>query len=317
MAFHESSLCICITKTVNDWKLDHASITAELGRRNKDHQAIINNTHASPVHDILKEIQKYSGKSLYGKFSASYVFSFYILEKNEDDQIDKYQIMKLIEPSTIDMDDMLSTDTTPANTRTTIKQNAIDSIKDVDISNSSETYISWATILSLSAPGEATQKNINLLTALEMRLQIVWNRCYSVSQYIEKVFAGENMAKDINELFWSFSRTLDDAKSVLSSTFSSRSESLFHEMIKTSKIEGEISRLEQKVILLEKYIDQRNTLQSKKYQKTIELLLFITAIASLSQVFFPVPISIFNEGIELGIVAAITLLGIYAIFKSK
>lgn len=317
MAFHESSLCICVQKVIDNWNLEHSLIVEELDRRNKYHEAIIKNTANSPIHNLLKEIKKFLKKNEYEEIAPSYVFNFYVIEKHESDRINKNEMMKLLEPSMIDMDDMISTESKPSETFSNVKQHAVESIRDVDISNTSETYISWATIVSLSTFGESTQKSINLLTALEMRLQIVWNRCYTVSQYIERIFDGKKVAKSINELFWSLSRTLDDAKSVLSSTLSSRSEKLFSEMIKTSKIEGEIARLEQKILLLEKYVEQKNTLKNKKYQKTIELLLFVTAVASLVEILFPLPISVFDVYVELVIVGAVTILGVYAIFKNK
>ena len=317
IAFHESSICFCVQKTFHNWELNHSSITKELEQRNKYHSLIINNDSSNPVHSLLEEICRSVQEDTYGVIQPSYVFSFYIIECIENiDMLNKQELMKLVEPSIIDMDDMLSTECDASSTKTHIKQSAVDRIVDIDISNKSETYISWATIVSVVNSNDKN-KTQNLLTALEYRLQIVWNRCYSVSQYIEKVFDGKVQTNDVTELYWSFARTLDDAKSVLSSTFSTRADRIFEEMINTSKIEGEITRLEQKIRLLEKYIDQKNSLQSKKYQKTIELLLFITALASLAQVFFPMPISIFSENIEIAIMILVGLIGVVAIFKSK
>ncbi len=317
IAFHESSICFCVEKTLDNWELNHSSISKELEQRNKYHNLIINNDSSNPVYALLKEICRSLQEESYGSIQPSYVFSFYILDRTTNtDMINKQELMKLVEPSIIDMDDMLSTECDASNTQTHIKQSAIDRITDIDISNKSETYISWATIVSVVNSNDM-KKTQNLLTALECRLQITWNKCYAVSQYVEKVFDGGAKAKNISELYWSFARTLDDAKSVLSSTFSSRADRIFKEMIDTSKIESEITRLEQKISLLEKYINQRNSIQGKKYQKTIELLLFITALTSLIGIFFPVPISIFNENIEISIIILVGFVGIIAIFKSK
>lgn len=317
IAFHESSLCICINKVVDEWILDHTSISSALEKRKNYHASIINNGGASPVYSFISEIQGLLPKNEYGEISPLYVFSFYVIENNQNDAVDKNEIMKFVEPSAIDMDDMLSTECDSSSAQEKLKQSAIDGMADVDISNTSETYISWATIVSLSDSGESAKRSRDLLTVLEIRLQIVWNRCYSVSQYIENVLDDKIKTTDITELFWSFSRTLDDAKSVLSSTLSSRAARLFLEMGRTSKIEGEISRLDQKLSLLEKYIEQRNAMQSKKYQKTIELLLFVTALASLAHVFFPIPVDAFHENIEFGIMIVVAILGVYAIFKRK
>lgn len=316
IAFHESSLCLCTIKETPNWLLEHRHIVAELQTRNSLHAAIIDNNKQSPVHDFLQSAQALISSKKYGSLQVNYVFSFYVIQQTSPEPVNKLNIMKLAEPSLIDMDDMLSTECdTP--TCQEVKENAANYLQDVDISGNSETYISWATIVSICHNEESARKTIDLLIALEIRLQIIWNRCYAISYYIEEVFDNDTHVSSVDELFWSFSRTLDDAKSVLSSTFSSRIEVLFREMIKTSKAEGEINRLEQKISLLEKYIDQKNAALNKKYQKTIELLLFITAIASLAQVFFDMPISILPKTVELAIVILLTLLGIFAIFKSK
>ncbi|MBE8189704.1 MAG: DUF302 domain-containing protein [Candidatus Thioglobus sp.] len=54
-----------------------------------------------------------------------------------------------------------------------------------------------------------------------------------------------------------------------------------------------------------------------QYQKTIELLLFITALASLAQIFFPIPISVFSQNTGFAIMFLVAILGFFAIFKSK
>jgi len=190
-------------------------------------------------------------------------------------------------------------------------------LSDVDISSHATTYITWATIVSSSEDSYWADRTKSLLSALECRLQIVWNRCYSVSKFIDDVFDRKNKPRDIEELYWSFAKTLDDARSVLSSTYSSRADRLFSKMISTSKLRGEIERLEQKVNLLEKYIEQHNLKRNRKYQKTIELLLFITALASLAQIFFPLPMSFLPTYGEYIFMSSVAIIGALAIYKSR
>lgn len=195
IVFYESSLCICINKEIDNWVLESESITNELKKRNDNHTSIININDGNPLQNFLKEIQELPDEEEYGKVFPSYVFSFYIIERNKSETVDKSEIMKLVEPSIIDMDDMLSTEYDTLNDQTNIKQSAIDSIIDADISNTSETYISWAAIVSICEEGEAAQKSKNLLTALELRLQMIWNKCHSVSNYINKVFDKKHRLK--------------------------------------------------------------------------------------------------------------------------
>ena len=48
--------------------------------------------------------------------------------------------------------------------------------------------------------------------------------------------------------------------------------------------------MREKLELLEKYVMQRNQRQNRIYQKSIEFLLFVTALAALMQVLFPLPL---------------------------
>lgn len=316
IAFHESSLCLILEQESSAFSLDLQSISNELSKRNVFHENIISNLEASPINKLLSDLNEWLPKSMYGAARINYVFGFYVLE-SEDMNPDAVLLKVLAEPSLIDMDDMLSTNCDRiAHDAYEVKQDYIDSISDVDISAHSSTFITWATIVALTKPS-AHSNTASLLTALETRLQITWNRCFSISEFVDSVFDNKEKPGDIDDLYWSFVKTLDDAKSVLSSTFSSRADKLFSEMVRTSKIAGEIERLSQKVDLLEKHIEKHNQKINKKYQKTIELLLFVTAVASLSQVFFPLPMSFLPEWAEYSVMAFLGTVGILAVYKSR
>lgn len=316
VAIHESSFCIYIKGEKQSFSPNMQTLQDELLQRNILHEKIITNSTCSPLYGILKEINANLKKSIYGKVKINYVFSFYVLQ-NAKQYTDSKIIKILAEPSMVDIDDMLSTKAVKKTLSSCdIKENYISSIQDVDISAHSITYITWATIVA-QVDNDNSADTVSLLVALEARLQTVWNRCFAVSEFIDNVFDNAKKPSDIDELYWSFAKTLDDAKSVLSSTFSSRADKLFDEMVRTSKLEGEIDRLEQKLFLLDKYIDKQNQKISKKYQKTIELLLFITAIASLAQIFFPLPMSFLPNWAEYIVIGVLICIGIVAIYKSR
>jgi len=267
IAFYESSICVILEQKYDDFNLDIKSISSELSKRNLFHKNIISNHKDSPLYKFLSDLNNLIPESMYGLAKINYVFSFYVLE-SEDPYSDKVLLKVLAEPSLVDMDDMLSTSCESCtNLVYEVKQEHIDSIFDVDMSVHSLTYITWATIVSSTKPSEYI-KTSSLLVALETRLQIIWNRCFSISEFTDMIFDNKEKPRDIDDLYWSFVKTLDDAKSVLSSTLSSRADKLFSKMIHTSKIAGEIDRLAQKVELLEKHIDKYNQKVNKKYQKT-------------------------------------------------
>lgn len=314
VVFNESSMCFCLQRFHSDWTINDQSILEELKERNLFHKKIIQNNQESPISKVISCLN--SESIVVRELKASYVFSFFILENFTNEKIKESHLIQLIEPSIIDMDDMISSNIDNSVVDDSLSKAVLSNYDDVDLSDKVQTYISWATIVSVISKKD-NNKTKNLLTALELRLQIVWNKCYCISQYIEEIFEGKNKAENISELYWSFARTLDDAKSVLSSTLSSRADRIFKELIDTSKVEGEITRLEQKVNLLDKYIDHKNTVRSKKYQVTIELLLFITAIASLAQIFFTIPINFINNQVEIFLMIVLSVLGVVAIYKSK
>lgn len=318
IAIHESSICLCLERSIENWILDIESIEKELITRNAYHKEIILNSENSPSKWLVDNLRLILPESEYGQININYAFSFYVVNGLNKDQQKSETLKILAEPSMIDLDDMISTECNQdVKISKDIDYKPLRALSDVDISSHATTYITWATIVSSSEDSYWANKTKSLLSALECRLQIVWNRCYSVSKFIDDVFDRRDKPKDIEELYWSFAKTLDDARSVLSSTYSSRADILFSEMISTSKISGEIDRLTQKINLLEKYIEQHNQKRNKKYQKTIELLLFITALASLAQLFFPLPMSFlptYGEYIFIGVIA---LIGTLAIYKSR
>ena len=150
--------------------------------------------------------------------------------------------------------------------------------------------------------------------SLEAGLQLVWNRCYTTSNFSDDIFNSKSKISDINKFYWSFVNSLDDAKSVLSSTLSSRASAVFDELIKTSRVAGEIDRLKDKVDLLEKYLHQQREKTSLKYQRTIEALLFVTALSQVVPLFFQMPVFTDQLVGEI-IIGLLFLLGLVAILR--
>jgi hypothetical protein len=125
------------------------------------------------------------------------------------------------EPSIVDVDDMLSsTLNAPLSTgfrSATIVSSAV--LLDVDPSTKSTTYVTWASIVSYTMDQGSFERTLHLLIALQVRLQSTWNRCYAFRVLSDAVLSGSHKNTDIEILFWQFARVLDDARSVLSSTF--------------------------------------------------------------------------------------------------
>lgn len=316
VAMHESSACVYMSSVYEDWAINRESVLAILKERNQLHEKILSAASDNPIGDLMSGIRQFAKSEEWSSPDLNYVFSFFVIEKSGE-TLPSEDILAMVEPSLIDADDMVSsTPNFDTDISKNLKRDYAESLTDVDISNNAETYISWATVVSIVEPG-LLDKTKDLLVALECRLQIVWNRCYSISKYTNDVFDKEITPDDIDELYWNFAKLFDDAKSVLTATYSSRADGLFVEMIRTSKLTNEIDRVEKKINLLEKHIDQRNAKRARKYQKAIEILLFATAVASLTELFLPLPLTVLPEPANYAIIGLFFLLGIYVIIKNK
>jgi len=318
LVVQDSGICLVVNQPEKEFRLSEEGIRRELVDRNKWHSSVIEGHGGGIVHQVVQDIRAAVSGEHFGSPKVNYVFSFYTITPGPSiDELDDNLLRLLAEPSLLDIDDMLSTECgSGVCGNTAVKQSFLNEIEDCDLAHSSKTFITWATIVSFVNDTDAMRTR-TLLAALECKLQLVWNRCYSVSEFIDSVFQEKSSPKDVSELYWSFVRALDDARAVISSTFSTRANRFFAEMVRTSRVDGEVERMSQKIELLEKYIEQRNDRRNRVYQKSIELLLFVTALASLAQVLFPLPLKGVPESSGYIIVGMAAIVGSLAIFKAK
>lgn len=125
-----------------------------------------------------------------------------------------------------------------------------------------------------------------------MRLQVTWNKCFTLSNYADSVFeARRSPSKEsIEELYWDFAKTLHSAKEVAASTASARVNAIFAEMSRTSALHEQIDRLSGKLTLLSHFIQWKRDKVNSRYQKLISLLLLLAALGAALPAFFNVPV---------------------------
>ncbi len=306
LVFYQTSIAVIIITKIIDWVENMSSIESELIARNTFHKSIISGDY-QPINTLnLRSFKSH----IYPSVRVNYVFTFYLIESEGFDK--KYQAI-MAEPSFIDMDDMISTNLKQSNLNFQLLD--IPELEDIDISKNCRTYVTWASLVCTTHKN--TGATLGLLIALECRLQMTWNKCFAISAFVDEIFSRERKLKNAEQLFWGFAKALDDAKSVISSTYSSRTDKLFYHMMETSKIGGELSRLDQKVKLVEKFVNQEQQKKAVLYQKTIELLLFITALASVIQLFFSTPLNLFSTEIEIYSLVVLGIIGLIAILAKK
>ncbi len=280
LALNGSSICFAVLSEINSEKMNDIDLINELKKRKLYHKSIINFEENSPLFFIKEKILQ----TMFAyKPKINYAFSFYVFKKNN--KISKNNIKILLEPSLLGLDDMLCSNHQASDIDFDLIDFSNLKLNDIDLFCYSNTYISWATIVAI-VDQKHFSSTLNLLIALETRLQIIWNKCYSTNLYIDEVIENRIQFRNIDELFWNSSKILAEARSIISSTLSSRGNIFFNEMIKTSNLEGEIFKLEKKIALLDKYVSDNRDKTNLKYQKSIEILLLVTALASLIQIFY-------------------------------
>jgi hypothetical protein len=317
VVFCETSLCLVIVHTLAEVSaLDFRLLDLVLSRRAAEHSEIITQQNEL-VGPVLQRLNAIFADGQY-PIRPNYVFGFCCLRRDARlTDACKSLLKTMAEPSIIDVDDMLSSpERGITETDIPVSDHRIfQRVLDVDPSTKSTTYVTWASIVSYSIEQAAFERTLNLLIALQVRLQSTWNRCYAFRVFSDAVLTGSHKDTDIEILFWQFARVLDDARSVLSSTFSSRADQIFRAMVATSNLDGEISRLSTKLHLVRDYMESVRLKRSMLYQKTVEMLLFVAAAASVMQVLLPVPV-IESAVISYTILITLVVVGVFAILKS-
>lgn len=226
----------------------------------------------------------------------NYVFTYYIVECAQQLPSGMVDVVKILaEPSLADMDDMLSMNThdqfTPALALGKKTASRLAAIADTDLGDGRQVFVTWESMLCIEHTN-TTRKFFDLLLALEIRLQATWNKCFTLSNYVDLVFAAQNSPGkvSIEELYWDFARTLHSAKEVAASTASARVNAIFLEMSRTSALHEQIDRLSGKITLLSHFIQWKRDKVNSRYQKLISLLLLLAALGAALPAFFDVPI---------------------------
>ena len=276
----DTGFSVAKTAYLGRFDFSASEVRRVLQARKEVNQSLIGRRVDGLLCELLTTLNENRQRGL-GEVWPSYVFSFFVLDGDgplKDAERDALKI--LAEPSLINFDD--TSEGTLEGALARVERPALDRICDVDMSVASEVYVTWSTIAAYTDRALAARNDtLELLTCLELRLQALWNNCYSVSALAEDVFDGRRWRRNIEDIYIGFARSLDDARSVLTSTLSGRAAGIFEEMSRTSKIEAEIRKLENKLVLLEKYVQRARRNRAEIYNRFTELFLFIVAATTI------------------------------------
>lgn len=310
-AFSESTLTIVLTwkNTYSDY---YSLVNQSLTERKRLVERILDfNPKDENLLPIIRLLERYKAHGL----SVNYAFTFYsICDENYSEEDEKH-LKVLAEPSLVNMDDMLSSkDTTFIYDPTTsINKEVLETIKDVDLYSEQKTFITWASIVSLSKNKDVFVKNHITLTLMELLIQRIWNLCYSQNISLNDCITNINKrSKDTNRVVIDTYRILIESKNCISATYSSRLSSIHSAIVESSHLPKHIEDLEQKLNYLIMFTNSINQSKNRKLQQGSEILLFLIAIAQVVPLFFDLPIVTHNI-ISVGTVVVICVLGVLLI----
>lgn len=147
-AFSESTLTLILTWK-NTYKDYYSLVNQSLEERKKLVKRVLEyNPKDEKLIPFMKLLEGYRDKGL----SINYAFTFYSICDENFTEASEQHLKVLAEPSVINMDDMLSSLGTSAqyDSKTKINKEILETIKDFDLYSEQKTFITWASVVSLS-----------------------------------------------------------------------------------------------------------------------------------------------------------------------
>lgn len=178
--------------------------------------------------------------------------------------------------------------------------------EDHDLYGSVGAFVSWSNVVVV---GDITENIIQDYRYLQIKLQHFWFYTYItddvISDILEKFeeYIPRVTLDMITKLRTRIILKLDEFENVQESTMGTRFFRLFDGLIKSSKLDVMITRLEKKLDVLKERIEREQASRSERMQKRIELILFVVAcVGSLDGIF-----SVYSVVQDPGLTALICL----------
>ena len=291
LVFSGSSVCLVQCSVTLAWSITPASVGQECAARKALHASVLQQPLA-----FFDGAETLLGGDAVWPVNLNYVFTYYVVESKAllaETVLNEAKI--LAQPSLVGMDDMLSTGTDGPVHQAAVSgekiRTRLNAIPDIDFGEERQVFITWESMLCIEYANR-THTFADLLLALELRLQVTWNRCFSLSSYADSVFADRNAPRKshIEEVYWDFAKTLYAAKEVAASTASARVNAIFQEMSRTAALHDQLDRLSGKLTLLSHFIQWKRDKVNGRYQKLISMLLLLAALGAALPAFFSVPV---------------------------
>ena len=291
----DDTSCVFILKRVystarfdTKWALNAAK------RKSRIHQRLTSkSSQKNPYYYTLRSLLLSSGLDP-ETYWPSYAFSFCTLISESEGDICESAIKLFLEPSLAGVDDLIDRGENDNIDHTEMRIRCAEDIalpEDKDLLIGCKFYSSWATIISIVPNDESIiEETLSILVGLEARVQMIWNKCYSTSIMIDDTISKNKKDETFERMYLSFSKSFDDAQSVLSSSISSRAQKFLDDIIQTSKLQMEISTLSMKLNLMEKHLNRMEKKREDRYGIVTESVLFLIALTAILDLLVGFPI---------------------------
>ena len=288
----EAGACL-VFETKQDGELSKENVMRLLDERRAFHRKVISNS--SNIMSLFQDEIPADVVDLFSFGQISYVFTFYsITENNGKARVDTSLLKSFAEPSSVDLDDMTSSFFHRSKYPLNIKNVLSEKVVDVDISPNSLTFVTWPMVLNYNFhDGDLTdsefREHVNnsksLLLSLEIKLQILWNKTFTLVNDLEKIYRKKTHLsnKEWLQKFWHFSRELDIVYGTEDSCTSSRAKMIFEEMVKTSGLKSLVTRFETRLQRIDLYFSKKESLDKKKYQIGFAIFALFFSLVAFSR----------------------------------
>lgn len=281
---------------------DHRNVAELLVGRANHHQQVRNGSHSDMVsisrlkRSVSARCSRDRRKELRPDIwvTPPYTLSFFYIPAAASAQLHTEKGMQglsaLVEPSQImrsELTDAVDDRTYCAKMIATLNVERLQKeYHDSDIKAGSTTFCSWAGMVAFDGQGT----DLPYLESLEIRLQCAWLRANFVRQWAEQQLSESSLEpEELTKVAAEITPLVRQSRRLINATASTREQELFDELVETSDLEREIVGAEEAIEDVRKQIDIARSVVRRRYNKTVEALLFLLAMLQLVPFVFEVP----------------------------
>lgn len=208
-------------------------------------------------------------------------------------------LLALIEPSLVDTSDDpdMGIYLTEADRLTMMKNLQVasypDLMRDYDLSEDTQAFMSWAGVVVLFDTTSPTTPHIRrLYRELEVRTQLAWSMSYYARKWCEVAQHGKKLSDKIaEELRYQMTPIVRRATELSDPSIATRPRRIFEGLDASSGLSAQIAAAQAGLADLESYINYLRERQRHRYNRFVEVALFLLACIQAIPILFKTPLT--------------------------